>query len=165
MKTAQALDERKVNRLNNIEQGLYLDGVIEGIPANLLVDSGASVTVISPRIFETVQAQSEKRLEPSKWQVKAASGALVAVRGQTSLQFRAGQHEWTLSALVADIEDDGILGMDFLREAIINCKEQTLSVDDVHVPLTNKKSRKDVLPGVSRKHGGNTRKWENEGQW
>ena len=138
MKTAQALDERKVNRLNNIEQGLYLDGVIEGIPANLLVDSGASVTVISPRIFETVQAQSEKRLEPSKWQVKAASGALVAVRGQTSLQFRAGQHEWTLSALVADIEDDGILGMDFLREAIINCKEQTLSVDDVHVPLTNK---------------------------
>ena len=110
--------------MNNIEQGLYLDGVIEDILANFLVDSGASV--IRLRMFEAIQAQSEKRLEPTIWPVKAASGALVAVRGQASLQFRAGQHEWTLSALVVDNEDDGILGMNFLRQAIINFKEKKL---------------------------------------
>ena len=46
---------------------LFVPGTIEGVPVSMLIDSGAAVTVISPRIYAKMSAQVKKGLTATKW--------------------------------------------------------------------------------------------------
>ena len=101
----------------------------------MLIDSGAAVTVISPRIYAKMSAQVKKGLTATKWCVRSASGDNLSVEGQVELKLQTGQSAWPLPALVADVEEDGILGMDCLGEAVIDCKQRTMSISNELIPL------------------------------
>ena len=117
------------------KNGLFVPGTIEGLPVSTLIDSGAAVTVISPRIYAKMSAQVKKGLTTTKWCVRSASGDNLSVEGQVELKLQTGQSAWPLTALVADVEEDGILGMDCLGEAVIDCKQHTLSISNELIPL------------------------------
>ena len=70
----------------------------------MLIDSGAAVTVISPRIYAKMSAQVKKGLTATKWCVQSASGDNLSVEGQVDLKLQTGQSAWPLTALVADVE-------------------------------------------------------------
>ena len=53
--------------------------------------------------------------------MRSASGDNLSVEGQVELKLQKGQSTWPFTALVADVEEDGILGMDCLGEAAIDC--------------------------------------------
>lgn len=129
-----------VRTVNNIDEGLFVKGKIDEVPVSLLIDSGAAVTIIGPQVFERMHPSKKGMLRPTKWRVKAVNGESLPVRGQIELQLTTNNHKLPLTALLADIHEDGILGMDFLREAIIDCKERSLSLQDKHVPLFTKEN-------------------------
>ena len=117
-----------VGAVSGNRNGLFLPGTIEGVPISMLIDSGAAVTVFSPRIYAKMSAQVKKRLTATKWCVRSAGGDNLSVEGQVELKLQTGQSAWPLTVLVADIEEDGILGMDCLGEAVIDYKQRTLSL-------------------------------------
>ena len=47
---------------------------------------------------------------------------------------------------MTDIEEDGILGMYSLGEAVIDCKQRTLSIGNELIPLVG-----EPMPGTERK--------------
>ena len=124
-----------VSAVSGNRNGLFVPGTIEGVPVSMLIDSGAAVTVISPRIYAKMSAQVKKGLTATKWCVRSASGDNLSVEGQVELKLQTGQSAWPLTALVSDVEEDGILGMDCLSEAVIDCKQHTLSISNELIPL------------------------------
>ena len=97
-----------VGAVSGNRNSLFVPGTIEGVPVSMLIDSGAAVTVISPRIYAKMSAQVKKRLTATKWCVRSAGGDNLSVEGQVELKLQTGQSAWPLTALVADIEEDGI---------------------------------------------------------
>ena len=135
-----------VGAVSGNRNGLFVPGTIEGVPVSMLIDSGAAVTVISPRIYAKMSAQVKKRLTATKWCVRSASGDNLLVEGQVELKLQTGQSTWPLTALVADVEEDGILGMYCLGEAVIDCKQRILSISNEMIQLVG-----EPMSGPERK--------------
>ena len=129
-----------MHSVSGSEDGLFVDGKINGVPVHLLIDSGAAVSVISPEVCSKITNATGKRVSPSEWQVQSASGDKLTVHGQMQVQLQIVQHEWPLTALVVNVKEDGILGMDFLGEATIDCKRKSLRLEEKTVPLVGKTS-------------------------
>ena len=125
------------------EDGLFVEGHVDGVIVHLLIDSGAVVSVISPETYSKINRATGKRVKPTQWQVKSASGDPLTVQGQMQVKLVTAQLEWPLTPLVANIKEDGILGMDFLGDAIIDCKKKSLKLQDKTVPLLGKKADTD----------------------
>ena len=135
-----------VGAVSGNRNSLFVPGTIERVPVSMLIDSGAAVTVISPRIYAKMLAQVKKRLTATKWCVRSAGGDNLSVEGQVELKLQTSQSAWPLTALVADIEEDGILGMDCLGEAVIDCKQRTLSISNELILLVG-----EPMSGPERK--------------
>ena len=135
-----------VGAVSGNRNGLFVPGTIEGVSVSMLIDSGAAVTVISPRIYAKMSAHVKKGLTATKWCVRSASGDNLSVEGQVELKLQTGQSAWSLTALVADVEEDVILSMDCLGEAVIDCKQRTLSISNELIPLVG-----EPMSGPERK--------------
>ena len=94
--------------------------------------------MISPEICSKITRATGKSVNPTEWQVRSASGDKLTVQGQLQVKLATAQDEWPLTALVVNVKEDGILGMDFLGEATIDCKRKTLRLEDKTVPLIGK---------------------------
>ena len=127
-----------IGAVSSKRNGLFVSGTIEGVPVSMLIDSGAAVTVISPNIYAKMPAQAKRGLSATKWRVRSASGDSLSVKGQVELELQTERSVWPLTALVADIQEDGILGLDYLGEAVIDCKKRTLSINNELTPLVEK---------------------------
>lgn len=101
----------------------------------MLVDTGAEVTVVSSRVYSQLPEHEKKKLRASKWRLRTASGSTLPVKGQMSLRLRTAQLAWPMTVLIAEIEEDGILGSDFLGEATIDYKRRILIIDGKDTPL------------------------------
>ena len=100
-----------------------------------------------------MSVQEKKGLTATiKWCVRSASGdrthlsVCLSVEGQVELKLQTGQSAWPLTALVADVEGDGILGMDCLGEAVIDCKQRILPISNELIPLVG-----EPMSGPERK--------------
>ena len=74
-----------VGAVSGNRNGLFVPGTIEGVPVSMLIDSGAAVTVISPRIYAKMSAHVKKGLTATKWCVRSASGDNLSVEGHVEL--------------------------------------------------------------------------------
>ena len=83
------------------------------MPFERLVDTGATLTIISTRLWETIQQYSSPLLENFSTQVFTASGEPVEIRGKTKAFLGiCGMHN-TFKVVVADIDLDLIMVLDF----------------------------------------------------
>ena len=89
---------------------------INGITTDLLIDSGAAVTVISDKMYESIPLSQRPLLSVPDGKVKleAANNDLITVKGTAKLTFYIGNEQIEWEVFVASICDSGILGYDFL---------------------------------------------------
>ena len=89
---------------------------VNGIESELLVDSGAAVTVISVGLFEKILSEHRPQLKTLEDNIKleAANNELIPIHGAAVLTLTVGKQSFEWETLVAEIGDDGILGYDFL---------------------------------------------------
>ncbi|KAJ8935662.1 hypothetical protein NQ318_012824 [Aromia moschata] len=75
-----------------------------------LLDTGATKTIIKPDI-----AIAPARITPSHWRLRTATGDPASICGETNVTIVIGNVSFENRALVAEIEDELILGMDIMN--------------------------------------------------
>ena len=94
--------------------GLEVEGKLWGQEIGLLVDTGATVSLLSEAWWKA--AGQPGHLESVTEALHTADGKPLTVRGRVSGLLGFGEHKVETSFLVADVNSTGILGADFLRK-------------------------------------------------
>ena len=109
-----------------------VEGHLLGSSIRLLVDTGASISMLSLRWWNRLQ--SPPYLNPHVRKVVCADGRPMAIRGRISCDLRIGEEKMGGDFLVADISPEGILGADLLKSngiLVDMSKQRLLWTDDM----------------------------------
>ena len=89
----------------------YLSASVRGRTAEFLIDSGASHSVISKKFYSLLSGNHDD----FKMKVNActADGSRMRTYGRTFMRISIEGKEFVFSPTIAEISDDGILGLDF----------------------------------------------------
>ena len=95
---------------------VYLPISMCNLETMFLIDTGAEVTIISNKLFETIPDKYRPKLLETVVSMKfeVADRGLVDIKGIADITFNTDSHTYRWRVLVAPIEEDGLLGMDFL---------------------------------------------------
>ncbi|KAK3086913.1 hypothetical protein FSP39_025347 [Pinctada imbricata] len=94
--------------------GLYIKGTVGEIEVHFTMDTGSSKTILSSRVYN----QMEQHRKPSlggKIKLKGAGGKDIPVLGAANFEMTMGSLKISWRMIVADIEDDVLLGIDLLQ--------------------------------------------------
>lgn len=123
--------------------GIYVQGLIENIEANMLVDTGASVTIVSTKFFESLMETDQlPQIAPISVKLVSASGDEISVRGQCNMKLSFKDIEIPQAVIVAEIKTSCILGLDFLSKnsCDINLNKMMLKDQGLEIPCFSKSS-------------------------
>ena len=98
-------------------RGLYLPGFIGGARVMWLIDTGAARSMFSSKIYNSLSANAKFSLNSANSAIALADGQKAKTHGLGHVAVRLGTKEFQMHVIVADVEDEGILGMDFLSQA------------------------------------------------
>ena len=139
--------EEKHNKIQTYgisSSGLYVTGKIDNITADCLVDIGATLTIVSSKLWEVIN--SKNSLTPFDTPLVSATGDTMKVKERTLLSMTFGDlgraavcdcgTPWTfllpffflqysVPVIIADMNIDVVLGIDFMQE-------QNVSVNIAH---------------------------------
>ena len=102
-------------------------------------DTGASKTIISTRVYDSMQSGNRPALEKTSRLVKA-SGVSIKERGNGIFAIKLRPAKLEVEAIVADIDDDGLLGVDVLQNgkngpSDLLMRRGVLLIDKKEVPI------------------------------
>lgn len=166
-----------VYRATKPGQGMFVTAKIGAVDMTLLVDTGASCTIVAEDVFRELKRLSEVgKVFKERRRLQAADGAPLKVLGKLKLPIQLGSVVVQQDVIGANITDSGILGYDFLKQhkCSINIANQELVImgekiasikeDSVPSDIVYKVSLKDahilpamtecVLPAVLRRLSG-----------
>ncbi|KAL3863713.1 hypothetical protein ACJMK2_005460, partial [Sinanodonta woodiana] len=102
-------------RYVNEEPGLYTHCCVNGMELALLADTGAAVSIINKRRYESLGHRKPK-LNAVVSQIISASSNKIETYGQAEFLISWVGVKRRHVFIVADIRPDGILGLDFFRQ-------------------------------------------------
>ena len=108
--------DQQMKQVASCGAGLYVKCKVNGVPVERLVDTGATLTIISTRLWNTIQQCSSPLLEKFSSQVFTASGEPVEIKGKTTVFIDIDGMHYTCKVVVADIDLDLIMGLDFFMD-------------------------------------------------
>ena len=117
-----------------LPDGIYVQGAAQGYPILFTTDTGASKTIISKRVFESMKAADQPKLSGAS-RLIGACGTEIKELGKGLFLLKLGSVLLEVEAIVADIDDDGLLGIDVLQNGVEGPCDLLLSKG---VLLTNK---------------------------
>ena len=97
-----------------IEEGYFICITLGNLPVTFLIDTGSNVTIISKNFTEKLPSDTLQSIQPTNTQMLTVTGEVTPFLGKTELDMKIGKQTFKHTVLIADIENDGILGMDFL---------------------------------------------------
>ena len=124
--------------------GLIVTGQIDGLPVKFLVDTGASITLVSQKVVNF----EDHQIDPVSFDIYQANGDPLPVVGQIVSEITLGPLRVSHNIVVADIHDDAILGIDFLmqHDCKLDLPSQQLSIQGTTVNMW----KEDEDPGCCR---------------
>ncbi len=94
--------------------GLYIDGSIAGAGVAFTVDTGATHTILSSRVYDQIPERQRPKLIPGGSCPSAADGRRLDHWGSAVFELCLGKLCLRKKVAVADIADDVLLGADVL---------------------------------------------------
>ena len=121
----------KVNLSNFQGSGLYLTGKLNGYEVDCLVDTGATLSVLSTRAWKMIDGQGSK-LKTFDKEIVSASGNPLRIEGTTTVNLDLDGTHCSCNVIVADVESDIILGLHSLKKerGHINVETNSLVLKD-----------------------------------
>ena len=107
----------KVSGLQN--SGLFVPAFVNGLPINCLVDTGATLTIISTKVWETMGC-SNLTLSTFDQVISTASGSPIEVTGRTRVQLKVADCSCYVDVIITNIDNELILGLDFMK--LMDCQ-------------------------------------------
>ena len=101
------------------EAGMYVNVNVCGFNAKFLVDTGATLSIMSFRVYNAISNHAKPYLASTNQTVTSANGGSLNLHGKAKFNIEVGTERLWLESVVADVKPDGILGLDFLR--VNNC--------------------------------------------
>ncbi|KAJ8952669.1 hypothetical protein NQ318_020984 [Aromia moschata] len=125
----------RVASLQHPSNSVFVDGLVDGKERLLLLDTGATRTIIRPDIVGTAA-----RITPTSWRLRTATGDPATIRGETNVTIVIGNVSFEHRALVAEIEDELILGMDIMNTKgfKLDFKNNVLKINGEEIVLHRK---------------------------
>lgn len=96
------------------EEGYFIYAKFDKCFISMLVDTGASVSILSKKQFDSWDMKCE--IIPVRLNLLTATSESSPFYGKVNLKVLIGKCFYEHEFLLADIKDDGILGMDFLTK-------------------------------------------------
>ena len=109
--------------------GIYISGQVQGVDVNITVDTGASVSLISEDLYHNIPREQKPYLEMTTQHVSAADGAKLRCSGTADFILALGPVVVNKRFVVADIQDEVLLGADFLQKDVEGPVDLILSED------------------------------------
>ena len=130
---------KSIRATRKLPDGVYIRGSVQGYPLLFTTDTGASKTIISKRIYDTMREDDRPQLGKSS-KLVGASGNEIHGQGKGLFSIKLGTVQLETEAIVADIDDDGLLGVDVLQNGVSGPTDLLLSkgvlkVHDQEVPI------------------------------
>lgn len=119
------------------EPGMYIRGTINDVPVMTLVDTGATVTLISRKVFDAICMKHDLELNETNQNILSASGTPLNVHGKTVGRLKFGKKVIYQAVIVADMTVDVVLGLDCLKanKGVIDLCNKSLRLGDESHPL------------------------------
>ena len=120
--------------------GVYLNGKVCGLEAIFTADTGASNTVLSSHIYWKIPKSTRPSLKKTH-SLSGANGKVIGTLGRGDFDFELGDLQFTKQIVVADIEDDVLLGIDILQDpelggpADILLSQDLIKMGDKNIPV------------------------------
>lgn len=93
-----------------------MPGFIGGTRVMWLIDTGAARSILSLKIYDSLPASAKFSLSSANSAIALADGQQAKTHGLGHIIVRLGTKEFRMHVIVAEVEDEGILGMDFLSQ-------------------------------------------------
>jgi predicted aspartyl protease len=119
------------------ESGMFVNVGINDIKTKFLIDTGATVSMLSKGLYDKIKDHSCSEIQETKMNVFTADGTQMKLDGKLDILLKLGTEEFGISALISDIQPDGILGLDIIRnhDMMISAKDQTLTIGNDVIPV------------------------------
>ena len=122
------------------ECGLYVDVKIQGETARFLVDTGATVTLVSESLYKKLPMSVRPNLHEVTQTIMTANSTALSVHGKAEFNVCIDQMTYYSEAIVAKLKIDGFLGLDFMKAhqcsvdignevLVVNGREKRLSIE------------------------------------
>ncbi|MCG7878981.1 MAG: retroviral-like aspartic protease family protein, partial [Candidatus Thiodiazotropha taylori] len=98
----------------SMEEGYFVCAKIQNVPVTFLIDTGSNVTILKKDFLEKFPLEVQQSIKPTNTKLLSVTGEITPFLGKTILSIEIGAQKVQQKVLVANIENDGILGMDFL---------------------------------------------------
>lgn len=123
-----------------VEAGMYLPVCVNGIKTNMLIDSGATASLLSTEVYQSIPAKNRPNLKPIHGEMVAINGMSLEIFGYGEFNLDIGGCCYPSTIIVAKLNTTGILGLDFLsaQECNVNMKDKSIDLDGKVIKCTIK---------------------------
>ena len=130
---------KSIKTSRKLPDSIYIRGPVQGYPIIFTAETGASKTVISKGTYEAMDPADKPALVKSA-RLVGPTGTVINELGKGTFSLKLGEVEMEVEAVVADINDDGLLGIDVLQNgnrgpADLLLSKGVLRVQDEEVPI------------------------------
>ena len=102
----------KASVCGNYQAGLFIQAKLGDHQAECLVDTGATLTLVSNKVWNTIKGT--KSLDSFDSKIVSASGNKLNTMGKTRLCFVINDTSCAMDVVIAEMDVDAILGLDFM---------------------------------------------------
>ena len=116
------------------EDSPRVSGSIDHNPWMITVDTGSTISIVRS---DVLPKEKQQELQPAPGLLKTVTGKKIPFRGRGEMTVSIGSTQSRQWMWVADIQDECILGMDFLKShhCLIDFQDDSLQIDDEEIPL------------------------------
>jgi predicted aspartyl protease len=115
---------------------MRVQGQVQGIPVDFLVDTGASCTLVSEEIFRRLPRREVKIVQVMGRKFQLADGTSLKTYGACQVDISLGTETVRHEVIGADISDPGIIGYDFLEahKCLLDPAQRRLEIKGKEIP-------------------------------
>lgn len=118
------------------DSGVYITGLVNHSVTDLLLDTGATVSVLSERAWE--KSRCVLKLKPVEGTLTTANGNELTVLGETEARFRIGSIDCSCPVMIErGLSHDCIVGSNFFQHygRQLHNDKGTFVVGDAKIPI------------------------------
>nr|CAD7260240.1 unnamed protein product [Timema shepardi] len=130
-----------VRSLGSEDDALLVEGILDGKACRMVVDTGANVTLVRPDFTELVHRKHRTGNTLQGCVIRTVTGDSAPVLAKAQMKFKLGSLQVEHPVYVANIEDECILGLDFLRKfgCCIDLGSGVIRTPEVEVEIVSRR--------------------------